>query len=85
MKYILYLGLLLSTLSFAQGKYSENLSETPISSQVHKYIKKQTLYITKTGKKYHRSHCRYLKNSKIPISRKKAQNEGYTPCRICKP
>ncbi len=45
----------------------------------------EEVYITNTGKKYHRSNCRTLKKSKIPISLKKAKNQGYEPCKICNP
>lgn len=44
-----------------------------------------TVYITKTGKKYHRDGCRYLSKSKIPISLSSAKNEGYGPCSVCDP
>ena len=44
-----------------------------------------TVYITKTGGKYHRSSCSYLRRSKIPISLKDACGSGYTPCSRCKP
>ena len=44
-----------------------------------------TVYITKTGKKYHLGNCRYLKKSKIKISLKEACERGYTPCKVCKP
>jgi micrococcal nuclease len=44
-----------------------------------------TVYITKTGKKYHRGSCRYLSKSKIPISLEEAKARGYTPCSVCKP
>lgn len=44
-----------------------------------------TVYITKTGKKYHRAGCRYLKKSCIPISLKKAKAYGYGPCSVCRP
>ena len=47
--------------------------------------KEQTVYITKTGKKYHTSSCRYLSKSKIPISLKDAKANGYTPCSVCRP
>jgi competence protein ComEC len=47
--------------------------------------KEQTVYITKTGKKYHRGTCRYLSRSKIPVSLKDAQSNGYTPCSVCNP
>jgi hypothetical protein len=43
------------------------------------------VYITKTGKKYHRAGCRSLSRSSIPIGRKDAQARGYTPCSVCKP
>ena len=44
-----------------------------------------TVYITKTGKKYHSSGCQYLKQSKIPISEPNARAQGYTPCSKCNP
>ena len=44
-----------------------------------------TVYTTKTGAKYHRTGCRYLSKSKIPISLKDAKARGYTPCSVCNP
>jgi hypothetical protein len=44
-----------------------------------------TVYITETGKKYHRADCQYLDESKIAISKSKAKAEGYTACKVCKP
>ena len=44
-----------------------------------------TVYITKTGEKYHRDGCRYLKKSKIAIDKSSAINQGYTPCSVCHP
>ena len=44
-----------------------------------------TVYITRTGRKYHRGSCSYLRKSKIPISLKEACARGYTPCSRCKP
>lgn len=43
-----------------------------------------TVYVTKTGAKYHKSSCRYLSKSKIAIKLSKAVKK-YTPCKICKP
>ena len=43
-----------------------------------------TVYITRTGKKYHRASCRYLKYSKIPVSLEKAK-QNYGPCSVCRP
>ena len=45
----------------------------------------QTVYITKTGTKYHRDGCKYLIKSKIPISLKDAKAQGYEPCKVCNP
>ena len=44
----------------------------------------QTVYVTRTGSKYHRGSCRYLKYSKIPISLEKAK-QSYEPCSVCRP
>ena len=44
-----------------------------------------TVYITNTGKKYHRASCRYLRKSMIPIKKKDAITRGYTWCSVCKP
>ena len=44
-----------------------------------------TVYITKTGTKYHRAGCNYLKKSKISINVKNAKARGYTPCSRCNP
>jgi hypothetical protein len=45
----------------------------------------QTVYVTKTGKKYHKSDCRYLKQSKEAISLSDAKAKNYTACKVCKP
>lgn len=45
----------------------------------------QTVYVTNTGKKYHKSSCSYLSKSKISISLEDAKSSGYTPCKRCKP
>jgi hypothetical protein len=42
-----------------------------------------TVYVTRTGYRYHQGWCRYLRQSKIPILRAKAIKSGYTPCRVC--
>ena len=47
--------------------------------------KAQTVYVTRTGKRYHRDGCRYLAASKIPISLKDAKTRGFTACKVCHP
>ena len=43
-----------------------------------------TVYITATGECYHRSGCRYLSSSRIPITLREAR-EKYRPCSVCDP
>jgi hypothetical protein len=45
----------------------------------------QIVYITRTGHKYHRAGCRYLRYSAIPVDINDAIGNGYTPCKICRP
>jgi micrococcal nuclease len=47
--------------------------------------KEQIVYVTKTGKKYHTATCRYLSQSKIPMTLKDAKAKGYEPCKVCHP
>jgi hypothetical protein len=44
-----------------------------------------TVYITRTGEKYHRNGCQYLRQSQISISLSSAKAQGYTPCSKCNP
>ncbi|PHV71926.1 MBL fold hydrolase [Sporanaerobium hydrogeniformans] len=44
-----------------------------------------TVYITKTGKKYHKDGCSSLSSSKIKSTVKDAKAKGLTPCDKCKP
>lgn len=44
----------------------------------------ETVYVTRTGSKYHRSSCQYLRRSRIPVSLKEAK-QSYDPCSVCKP
>jgi hypothetical protein len=43
-----------------------------------------TVYVTKTGKKYHRATCRHLSRSKIPLPLDEAARL-YGPCSHCRP
>jgi hypothetical protein len=45
--------------------------------------KEETVYVTKTGAKYHRAGCRHLKSS-IPMKLSEAA-ERYSPCSVCNP
>ncbi len=43
-----------------------------------------TVYVTKSGSKFHLSTCSSAKNS-TPVSRSQAVSDGKTPCQKCKP
>lgn len=43
-----------------------------------------TVYVTRTGSKYHRSGCRYLRQSMIPMQLSEARG-SYGPCSVCSP
>ena len=45
----------------------------------------QTVYVTKTGKRYHADGCSGLKNSRIPMTLEQAKEKGYTPHEACHP
>lgn len=44
-----------------------------------------TVHITRTGSKYHRGGCSYLRKSDYTINILDAINQGYTPCSRCNP
>ena len=46
-------------------------------------LQSEIVYITKTGKCYHKSHCTCLKNSKIGIEKSKAVEQNYLSCCKC--
>jgi len=47
--------------------------------------KADPVYITKSGKKYHRADCQHLAKSHAPMARAQAQRNGYSACDVCKP
>lgn len=60
---------------------TESAKETDLPKD-NQYV---TVYITRTGKKYHRDGCKYLSNGKIPVDLNELDLEKYTPCSVCKP
>lgn len=43
----------------------------------------QTVYVTKTGKKYHSNGCQYLRKSSYSMTLADATGSGYTACSRC--
>lgn len=62
-----------------------NLPSATSSNSSTEEKKTVTVYITKTGAKYHRAGCSYLRQSCIAISLDDAKAQGYTPCSRCNP
>lgn len=68
---LIFAGLMISVISLAQEKVTETENDI-------------TVYITKSGAKYHKSTCNYLKGGGIP--KKLSEVKGtHTPCSVCKP
>lgn len=44
----------------------------------------ETVYVTKTGEKYHRAGCRSLAKSAIPLALSEAA-QRYGACKVCRP
>lgn len=66
----------------AQLKAQQEANQKTVQAEAQK--KSVTVYITKTGEKYHRDGCRYLSRSKIAISLENAKR-SYSPCSVCNP
>lgn len=58
------------------------VSPSPTTKQTSQEV---TVYITKSGKKYHADGCKSLSKSKISISLTDAKSKGYGPCSLCNP
>jgi endonuclease YncB( thermonuclease family) len=66
----------------AAAPFSETRARQPTPSQDQPVS--LTVYVTKTGDKYHLGGCRHLSKSRIAISLDRAK-AGYSRCSVCKP
>ncbi len=64
----------------ATAKQTETQSEITDETNSNSAV-----YVTQSGKKFHKAGCSYLNSSKIAIDRSKATADGYEPCSRCKP
>ena len=78
------LTLLISAALLAGGALAVPASPQATTQQSDQK-KDVTVYVTRTGKRYHLAGCKSLSKSNIPMSVKDAKARGYTPCRICHP
>ncbi len=77
---------LLTLLLLAAG-FCSPFSISPPSAQAYQAAsvdyRECVVYVTRTGERYHVDGCRYLRHSRIPVSKRRAEEAGYTPCRVC--
>lgn len=79
-RFFLFLSLTL-VLGLAPAPGQQHAHEHALAVQPTETV----VYVTRTGERYHRGTCRYLKKSKIPAELGVAKAQGYTPCKVCKP
>lgn len=66
-----------------EKKSAPEIKTPPVPEQEHS-DEAITVYVTKSGTKYHREGCRYLRKSKIAVGLAEAK-QRYGPCSVCKP
>jgi competence protein ComEC len=75
------LALLFALLSISTPSHAQN---KPTDTTKIEKTTDSTVYITKSGKKYHRAGCKFLGKSSIPVKLSDAK-KYYQPCKHCKP
>ena len=53
------------------------------SSTYHSVKKEGTVYVTRTGERYHSAGCRYLGKDPVPLDIKDAQKLSFMACSFC--
>lgn len=71
--------------SNSSSKNKSSAVQMKSANKVNAVTNGTTVHITKTGEKYHRSGCRYLRQSDITVSLNEAKSRGLTPCSVCNP
>lgn len=79
-KLLLTILLVLGAFWIALATPSPAFAKTKYSNQQEALV-----YITRTGKKYHRGGCRWLKWSRFKVTRTEALERGYGACKVCRP
>lgn len=80
-KYLLMVGVLAVLSVSPPPSFSQARGESVKAAAPKEDV---TVYVTKTGKKYHRATCSSLRTSKIPIKLSEAKGR-YGPCANCSP
>ena len=70
---------------YRQGKTTTTVSNTSLKQADSSQKIENVVYVTRTGKKYHRSSCRYAANAVKSMPRSEAEALGYEACKVCNP
>ncbi len=73
------------TSSVGSTSNSAAVTDQQASDQNNSANEVVTVHITRTGKKYHRAGCRYLKDSDSEVTLDEAKSLGLSPCGVCNP
>lgn len=74
-----------SNASSSSNSSSAEVQQAPAQQTTQSDNQTATVYITRTGKKYHAAGCKYLRKSQSAISLSDAKAQGYEPCSVCNP
>lgn len=67
------------------SKPGNKAGRTNVASEEQTTHQSAAVYVTRTGKKYHRAGCQYLRSSQRKIDLSEAMDGGYTACSRCSP
>ena len=76
---LLLLGTVLVSLALPGALPVHTARPSPGSAQTKECV----VYVTRTGKRYHKAWCSSLRYSKFKTTKAEAERLGYTPCRRC--
>ncbi len=65
----------------AEGNSNDTNTTTDTTTTVESSV--EYVWITKSGKKYHKENCSSLKKNSEKITLKQAQQSGKEPCKMC--
>ena len=61
----------------------EPVAQEPVAQPAPAPPPDPTVYVTRTGEKFHQAGCQYLRLSQIPLKLSEARERGYGACSRC--
>jgi hypothetical protein len=84
-QYLKYFVLFVAIVQSSNISFADRTLGYSVFSRNSYRTQESVVYVTRTGTKYHKSSCRYLSQSKIKTTLKKAIAAGNGACKVCKP